>query len=170
MIRPLLESDDPSGFSCGVHELDAYLRRHALDNAAAGAGVTWVLEDRELGIGGYVTLAAASVRSNELASDPHAAAGLPRYPLPALLVARLAVDERLRRRGLGRALLTFAFDEALIARDRIGCIGVLVDAKPPAVGFYERFGFGEVRRAGADSGVGRMFLGIGTLTDALHRP
>lgn len=168
MIRPLLESDDPSGFSCGVHELDAYLKRHALANAAAGAGVTYVLEDSDTGIAGYITLAAASVRTSELDSDSHAVAGLPRYPLPALLVARLAVDERLRRRGLGRALLTFAFDEALIARDRIGCIGILVDAKPPAVGFYERFGFLAVRSVDTDGSVKRVFLGIGALTDALH--
>jgi hypothetical protein len=30
---------------------------------------------------------------------------------------------------------------ALEMRDRVGCIGVVVDAKPPAVNFYSSLGF-----------------------------
>jgi hypothetical protein len=33
------------------------------------------------------------------------------------------------------------FELALELRDRTGCIGVVVDAKPDAVAFYERYGF-----------------------------
>jgi GNAT superfamily N-acetyltransferase len=170
VIRPLAESDDPFSFSCGVRELDAYLRHHAMANAAAGIGATYVVEDREVGIGGYVTLAAAGVRADELGLDARVIADLPRYPLPALLIARLAVDERCRRRGLGRGLLLFALDEALVARDRVGCVGALVDAKSAATGFYERYGFVQVLPSVADGRVGRMFLGIATIADALRRP
>lgn len=127
-----------------------------------------MVESPDVGIAGYVTLAAASVLVSDLGLDARSAAGLPRYPLPALLIARLAVDERCLRRGLGRGLLVFALDEALVARDRIGCVGALVDAKPTATGFYEQFGFLEVVPADADARVRRMFLGIATIAEALR--
>lgn len=170
MIRPLRESDEPSGFSCGNHEFDIYLMRHAMANYIAGASVTYVLEDADAGIAGYVTLAAASIRTVDLGLNASYAAELPRYPLPALLVARLAVDQRRQHRGLGRSLLAFALDEALVARDRIGCIGVLVDAKPTAVEFYDHLGFAAVSAPEGEGGIRRMFLGIGSLTDALRHP
>jgi hypothetical protein len=56
----------------------------------------------------------------------------------------------------------------LVARDRIGCVGALVDAKPTATGFYDRFGFLEVVPADADARVRRMFLGIATIAEALR--
>ena len=167
MIRPLLESDDPSSFSCGIRQLDTFLRRHALDNAAAGIGATYVVEDSALGISGYVTLSAASVRGDEIERGSDLVGALPRYPLPALLIARLAVDERCQRRGLGRSLLVFALDEALVARDRIGCVAVLVDDKPAAGTFYAWFGFVEVRQADDEGGLTRMFLGTATIADSL---
>lgn len=168
MIRPLRESDDPSGFSCGTGELDIYLRRHALANALAGASVTYVLEAGQLGIAGFVTLAAAGIRTDELGASHLVGMDWPRYPLPALLIARLAVDERCQHQGLGRSLLAFAFEEALIARDRIGCIGVLVDSKPEAVSFYRGFGFSEVRVDDPRTDVRRLFLGAGALADAIR--
>jgi predicted N-acetyltransferase YhbS len=66
---------------------------------------------------------------------------LPDYPLPVLRLARLAVDERSRGRGIGLALLRGVFTVAIRMRDEFGCVGVLVDAKPDALAFYERFGF-----------------------------
>jgi GNAT superfamily N-acetyltransferase len=170
VIRPLLESDDPSSFSCGVRQLDTFLHRYALDNAAAGIGVTYIVEDCALGISGYVTLSAASIRGNEIEAGWGLVGALPRYPLPALLIARLAVDERCQLRGLGRSLLVFALDEALVARDRIGCIGVLVDAKSAAETFYHRFGFVEVRQADDEGALTRMFVGTATIADSLRQP
>ena len=61
MIRPFAETDNPSGFSCGSHELDRYLKTHALMNSAAGVSVTYVHTDVDAGIDGFVTLAGTSV-------------------------------------------------------------------------------------------------------------
>ena len=36
------------------------------------------------------------------------------------------------------------FDLGLEMAERVGCVGYLVDAKPEAAGFYERFGFAPV--------------------------
>ena len=66
---------------------------------------------------------------------------LPRYPVPVLRVARLAVDESARGMGLGSQLLRFALHLALQMAEDYGCAGVVVDAKPDAVSFYARYGF-----------------------------
>jgi len=66
---------------------------------------------------------------------------MPPFPLPVLRIARLATDERARGRKIGRALLQFSIELAERQRDEVGCVGVLVDAKPDAIPFYERFGF-----------------------------
>ena len=66
---------------------------------------------------------------------------LPRYPLPILRLARLAVDVSVRGQGLGKQLLRFVLRLALRMAEEFGCIGVVVDAKPGAVTFYRQFGF-----------------------------
>ena len=66
---------------------------------------------------------------------------LPRYPLPALRVARLAAAEEMQGKGIGKLLLRFALQLALDMAEELGCIGVVVDAKEGAVAFYERYGF-----------------------------
>lgn len=66
---------------------------------------------------------------------------LPRYPIPVLGLARLAVDESVQSMGLGSQLLRFVFELAARMADEVGCAGVVVDAKPGAVDFYTRYGF-----------------------------
>src|SRR5690606_13803904 len=66
---------------------------------------------------------------------------LPRYPLPILRLARLAVDRSAQSLGLGTQLLRFVCLIASTMADDFGCAGVVVDAKPEAVNFYGKYGF-----------------------------
>lgn len=91
---------------------------------------------------GYFSLATASVERAETRAHPDLA-GLPNFPIPSILLARLAVDERAQGQGLGRYL----FDEALgltISLGRVGPIGFrlfVTDAiDETAARFYEHFG------------------------------
>ena len=59
----------------------------------------------------------------------------------ALELARLAVDKSMRGRGLGKHLLRFVLHLSVRMAADFGCTGVVVDAKPMAVSFYEQFGF-----------------------------
>jgi len=90
-------------------------------------------------IAGYYTLSATGIALTDLPSE--LAKRLPRYPLlPAILMGRIAVDERHRRRGLGEILLFDAFARAL--RSDIAAFAFVVDAKDAAAkAFYQRYRF-----------------------------
>ncbi|CAN0336078.1 unnamed protein product [Phaeothamnion confervicola] len=70
---------------------------------------------------------------------------MPPYPLPVLRLARLAVDERARGRGLGSKLLRYCIELAETMMDNLGCVGLLVDSKIQAIGFYEGLGFHKLK-------------------------
>lgn len=56
-------------------------------------------------------------------------------------IARLAVDSRFEKRGIGTHLLYAAIGKALSISDSVGCRFVLVDSKKESINFYEKFGF-----------------------------
>lgn len=69
----------------------------------------------------------------------------PDYPysfFPAVKIARLGVDRRQQGQGLGKALVELAVGIAINhIMPQVGCRFVVVDAKRPAVVFYESVGF-----------------------------
>lgn len=141
-IRTLSPTDNRATFSSGDAELDRYFLRFAGENQFrhhVGVNYVAVEQDRILG---FVNVAAAEIRAAEVSATVRKQ--LPSYPLPALRIARLAVDEQAQQQGLGNALVRFSFTLALRMRDELGCVGVAVDAKPGAIAFYARFGFANV--------------------------
>lgn len=141
-IRALRERDDRSEFRSGDPDLDRFLHKFAGQNQFRHyLGVTYVAVESSR-ILGYATVAPGHIEIDDLPA--RARKKLPRYPLPVLRLARLAVDQAVRGQGLGRRLLRFVLELGLqMARD-YGCIGVVVDAKPDAVKFYEQYGFRSV--------------------------
>ena len=64
------------------------------------------------------------------------------FPIPVVLLARLAVDDRRHGEGIGAALLADAMRRAVRAADEVGIRAVVVDAiDERAAQFYRRFGF-----------------------------
>jgi GNAT superfamily N-acetyltransferase len=100
---------------------------------------------------GYYSLAAASVALVDLPEK--LTKRLPRYPtVPAILMRRLAVDERHRGRRFGEFLLLDAFSRAL--RSDFASYAFIVDAKDDtAARFYSRYRFLSLTRGGR-----RLFL------------
>jgi predicted GNAT family N-acyltransferase len=137
-IRPLREGDDRSLCKSGDADIDRFFRHFAGQNQFRHyVGVTYVALDR--GILGFATVAPGHIEIDDLPVS--AQKKLPRYPLPVLRLARLAVDMSVRGQGLGRALLRFVIGLAVQMADAYGCIGLVVDAKAGAVDFYSQYGF-----------------------------
>lgn len=141
-IRRLLRDDDRTGFRSGDPDLDRFFHSFAGQNQFRHhVGVTYVAVEQG-DVLGYATVAPAGIEIDELPTALRK--GLPRYPLPVLRLARLAVDARVRGRGLGEELLRFVLGLTLKLADDYRCVGVVVDAKPGAVSFYARYGFGAI--------------------------
>jgi GNAT superfamily N-acetyltransferase len=138
-IRRLLVEDDRSDFRSGNIDLDRFFQRYAGQNQFRHhIGTTYIALD-EATIAGFATVAPSVLAVADLPAPRRKR--MPQYPLPVLRLARLAVDERSRGRGIGSALLRAVFLLAHRMAEDFGCIGVVVDAKPEAVPFYEKLGF-----------------------------
>ncbi len=140
-VEPLSRKHDRSAFSCGNDTLDRYLREQAGQDQRRRLSTVFVLFDvRSNAVLGYYTLSACQVDPTSLPID--IAKRLPRRPLPATLIGRLAADLRYRGQGLGGVLLVNALARASSSSHEVGAMLLVVDAKDDqARAFYERYDF-----------------------------
>lgn len=135
----LTADHDLSGVDCGNDELDVWLRDHALASQRADLARTYLVLEEEA-VAAYVSLTTGSVRPETV--PKRYARGLPRYPIPTILIARLAVDRRHQRNRLGSRLLAEALRRAAQTSDVTAARLVVVDAiDDDAAEFYRRWGF-----------------------------
>ena len=129
-------------FKSGKHSLDLFLRRYAFKNQEADSSQTYVVH-RNGSVIAYYSLTVGSVDRQDC--PPGITAEMPPdYPIPVILLARLAVDRAEQDRGLGRALLKDAFKRIVSAAQIVGARAVLVHAiDTQARAFYEHFNFEE---------------------------
>jgi GNAT superfamily N-acetyltransferase len=137
-VRLLSPADDRSNFESGNIDLDRFFRRFAGQNQFRHhIGATYIAVGDE--ILGFATVAAGHIEIEDLPKTKRKK--LPQYPLPILRLARLAVDEKAQGRGVGKLLLRAVFQIARDMAESVGCVGIVVDAKPDAVAFYKQYGF-----------------------------
>jgi GNAT superfamily N-acetyltransferase len=165
-FEPLGPQHDRAAFSCGVPELDGYLRTLASQHARRKISTTTVLlvEDAER-IAGYHTLSNARLELGEL--PPALMKRYPRYAegIPATLLGRLAVDARYRGQGWGESLLLNALERSYLATKVVASAFVIVWAiDAEAAGFYRRYGFSEL-----PASPGRLFLPMKTVEALVRR-
>ncbi len=129
------------GFDCGVPSLDEWLINHARSAAGAGSARTYVTVDTEQRrVVGYQSLTVASIEHES--ATARTAKGMPAYPIPVVVLSRLAVDRSVQGKGLGAWLLEDAMIRTVAAAEELGIRAMLVHALDEAAGaFYRRFGF-----------------------------
>jgi GNAT superfamily N-acetyltransferase len=137
-VRLLRPQDDRSNVCSGDIDLDRYFIWFAGQNQFRHhIGASYVAIDAERVLG-FATVSPGEV---EVADLPEGSTGrLPRYPLPVLRLARLAVNREDQGRGVGGLLLVTVFELTRELARTVGCMGVVVDAKATAVPFYRRLG------------------------------
>ena len=101
-----------AGFQNQRSSLVDYLKRYALRHTRKDllARTYLAIDDTPTGprLAGYFSLSTVSVERSSVGRQPDLDR-LPRFPIPGVLLARLAVDGRVQGQGLGRYL----FEEAL---------------------------------------------------------
>jgi GNAT superfamily N-acetyltransferase len=136
--EPLDARHDTSSFDSGKPDLDSWLARHASNVEARRTGRTFVWQS-EGRVVAYYTLAAHLLVREEL---PRSLGRGNPVQIPAVLLARLALDKTLQGQGLGSVLLAEALGRVVQATEIVAARFVVVDAvDEPAAAFYERHGF-----------------------------
>ena len=169
-VRLLGETEDRSSFQSGDEQLDLFFRRYAGQNQFRHhIGTTYVAVESAT-ILGFSTVTVGHVEIETL--PPGLRKKLPDYPLPVLRLARLAVDRNAQGKGVGEHLMRTVFSVAIELREKLGCAGVVVDAKPGAENYYSRYGFVElevIEGAVEDRPSPKpMFLPLSAVIQAIH--
>lgn len=126
-------------FDCGKPALNEWLIRHARQAHASGSARTYVVADNER-VAGYFSLAVGQIDSVE--APERVRKGMGSYPIPVVILARLAVSTLDQGRGLGMGLLQEAIRRTLSVADQAGVRALLTHPiDDAATRFYLRFGF-----------------------------
>ncbi len=142
VIAPLNPGHDRTGFQCGVAALDRYLKKQAKQDSKRRISRTFVATkpDNQNLVIGYYTLSSLSIELSQLPEK--LVRKLPKHPLPAALIGRLAVSRDAQGQGVGKMLLADAIKRTLAVSEQIAIYALVVDAiDDNAIGFYEQFGF-----------------------------
>lgn len=112
----------------------------ALHNQAQQYTRTFVIADADYRVVAYHSLCAGMIHRNDVSRSVKG--GQAPNEIPVALLARLAVDTRFQRRGLGPALLRNALQSVVSAGQAVAFRAVMVDAiNDDAAAFYRKFGF-----------------------------
>ena len=142
VVAPLKPTHNRTDFQCGVEALDRYLKKQAKQDIKRGISRVFVATkpDNPKAVIGYYTLSTLSIELNRLPEK--LARKLPKHPVPAALIGRLAVNSSAQGQGVGKMLLADAIKRTLSVSDQIAIYTMVVDAiNDTAKGFYEKFGF-----------------------------
>ena len=123
-IELLSEQHDTDRFDSGAESKDQFLRKFALQNSKGGLGRTYVAVQPDSNrVFGYYTISSSYVKFQSLPKRH-----LPRYPIPSILIGKLAIDRSAQGKGLGTALLFDALKRSARVADEIGVFLVEVKA------------------------------------------
>lgn len=159
MISKVLEKNhNRKDFSCGIDELDQYLKQYASQDVKKRLAVCYVVTSHEDEVIGYYTLSSNSIDLSDIPDD--LSKSLRYAEIPVVIIGRLAVDQNYQGNKLGQTLLIDALKRIVEISALVGNHAVIVDPiSDAAERFYSKFGFVSLK----DSK--RMFLPLKTIID-----
>jgi len=127
------------GFDCGKPTLNDWLLRHARQAQGSGSAKTFVVVD-DARVVGYFSLTVGQI--DTLDAPERIRKGMGQYPLPVVILARLAVSTTDQGRGIGVGLLQEAIRRTMLIAEHAGIRAMLTHPiDEDATRFYTRFGF-----------------------------
>ncbi len=138
--EPLAVQHRLEGFDCGRTTLNHWLLHHAHQAQTSGSARTFVVADEENRVAGYFGLTVGQVDPVE--APERIRQGMERFPLPVVILARLAVSRENHGCGLGVGMLQDAIRRTLVIAEQAGIRAILTHPiDEDAARFYTRFGF-----------------------------
>ncbi len=126
-------------FDCGNAALNGWLARHARQAQTSGSAKTFIVADGEQVVG-YYSLTVGQV--DTLDAPERIRKGMGQYPIPVVILARLAVSRSHQGQGIGRGMLQDAIRRTLVMAEQAGIRALLTHPIDEAAArFYTRFGF-----------------------------
>ena len=137
--EPLGADHQLEGFDCGKPALDDWLLRHARQAQGSGSAKTFVVADGAR-VAGYFSLTVGQV--DTLDAPERMRKGMGQYPVPVVILARLAVSRQDQGHGIGLGLLRDAIRRTMLIAEQPGIRAMLTHPiDEEAAKFYARFGF-----------------------------
>jgi GNAT superfamily N-acetyltransferase len=137
--EPLHSKSLLTGFDCGKPSLNDWLLRHALQAQGSGSARTFVVAG-DTHVLGYYSLVVGQVEPLE--APERIRKGMGQYPIPVMVLARLAVSQAAQGEGVGIGLLQDAIRRTLNVAEQVGIRALLTHPiDDDAARFYQRFGF-----------------------------
>jgi predicted N-acetyltransferase YhbS len=137
--EPLGPQHRLEGFDCGKPTLNDWLVRHARQAQGSGSAKTFVVSENDR-VSGYFSLTVGQI--DTLDAPERIRKGMGQYPVPVVILARLAVGLQDQGRGIGIGLLQDAIRRTLLIAEQAGIRAMLTHPiDEDAVKFYARFGF-----------------------------
>jgi GNAT superfamily N-acetyltransferase len=126
-------------FDCGKPALNEWLMRHARQAQGSGSAKTFVAADDDQ-VSGYFSLTVGQIDTMD--APERIRKGMGQYPVPVVILARLAVSRQAQGRGIGVGLLQNAMRRTLLIAEQAGIRAMLTHPiDEEAARFYRRFGF-----------------------------
>lgn len=142
------KTQDRAAFSCGVPQIDNYLKLTAKKGSKADVVRIWVAIDAENRIAGFYGINMHAVAIKDMPSA-YAKKAMKHGLLPAAFIAMIGVDKKQQGKGIGSALVADALNRIARASEQIGTCVVVLDifdegdagAVARRKAYYEAFGF-----------------------------
>ena len=126
-------------FDCGKPALNEWLTRHARQAQGSGSAKTFIAADHDQ-VGGYFSLTVGQI--DTIDAPERIRKGMGQYPVPVVILARLAVSLQYQGCGIGIGLLQDAIRRTLLIAEQAGIRAMLTHPiDDEAARFYKRFGF-----------------------------
>lgn len=137
--QPLDANHRLEEFDCGKPALTDWLPHHARQAQGSGSARTFVVCDGDR-VAGYFSLTVGQI--DTLEAPERIRRGMGQYPIPLVILARLAVDLDYQGQGIGFSVLQDAIRRTIAIADQAGIRALLTHPiDESAEAFYRRFGF-----------------------------
>ena len=163
MISTVLEKKhNRKNFTCGIEELDIYLKQYANQDIKRRLAVCYVLADKKNDVIAYYTLSSNRIDISDIPDN--SAKSLSYSEVPVIIIGRLAIHQDYQGNKLAQAVLIDAFKRILEISTLVGNHAVIVDpTNEPAERFYAKLGFLHLKTSK------RMFLPLKTIVDLFEK-